>query len=132
MRYKVYDNVKENYLENNILKGLIGLTCEGNLFRIRNDGTIDNLCMARYSVEILEDNKINTYLLGDKLILLKDYEVIMSRYENVECKFIFMKNDIFTIIDIEDGWYKLTSKRGIFMFQKEIIEEYFDKLSKEN
>lgn len=128
MKYKVYDNIEETYLENNILEGIIGLTCNGQLFRIKNNGTIDNLCMARYSVEVLEENKINTYLLCDKLILLKDYEVTISKNENMECKFIFMKNDIFTIIDIKDEWYKLASKRGTFMFQKEIIEEYFDKL----
>lgn len=48
IKYKVYDNLAEEYMYDDIVKGIIGLTPEGRLFRIRSDGTIDLLSKVRY------------------------------------------------------------------------------------
>ena len=68
---------------------------------------------------------MNYYNLGDELILLKDYKVTIVKNLESECKFIFKKGEKFIIKDIKNEWYRLESDRSVFMFQKEILEEYF-------
>lgn len=71
---------------------------------------------------------MNKYNLGYELILLKDYEVTIVKNLEEEYKFIFKKGEKFIIKDIKNEWYRLESDRGVFMFQKEILEEYFSVL----
>lgn len=55
IKYKIYDHVKEEYIDtSNVINGIFGVTPEGSLFKMRYDGTFKMMCVARYSIELID------------------------------------------------------------------------------